>query len=188
MVELAIPCVQLDRLYLRWAIGKDLKETKKEMRLPEWKVRLAYRIFERAGLPKFNRKFDLPWKKCKKSGSRWFGGLAPYELALLIEDLHQEIRRVATNVYEKTNGDWEKFVKHLNRIPPSWLIASKKQIVITKSIIGRFLPEKWKLTDVTIYLGWEAAVVNVKGKSQRALRLPKDEFLKRYIGRDFAKS
>lgn len=181
MVEVAIPGVQLDRLYLRWATGKDMKETKKEMRLPEWKVRLAYRIFERTGLPKFDRKFDLPWRKSEKSGSKWFGGLAPYELALLIEDLNQEIRRIATEVYEKTNGDWEKFVKRLNRIPPSWLIASRKQVVITKNIIGRFLPEGWKPADVSAFLGWEPAVVNVKGKSQRALRLRKEDFLKRYV-------
>lgn len=184
-METAIACVQLDRLYLRWAMGKDLRETMRDMRLPEWKVRLAFRLFTKLGLPRFGqdrRNFELPWRKCEKSEKRRQGGVAPYEMALLIEDMNQEIRRVSIELYRKVGGDWDRFVKRLNNTPPSWLKGSRTQVVLTKGIIGRFAPKGWKLREIGVLAGWEPAVVNIEGRAQRALRLRRDEFLKRYLG------
>jgi len=181
MNRLEILAFQMDRLYLRWAIGKEVKETVKETRLPEWRVRLAYHFFEEKGLPKFAEKFDLPWKNWKKSKLKTWSEIKPRELAKLVEEMQEEIRKAARIAYREANGDWRRMVGILNQKVPHWLKAGRTQAIVTKDVIGRFFPKGWRLTEAAIYLGWKPAVVNIKGKAHRALRLPKDEFLKRYV-------
>ena len=186
-MRLEIPAFQMDRLYLRWAIGKEVKETVRETRLPEWRVRLAYLFFEEKGLPRFTERFDLPWKNWRRSKQKTWSEIKPHELAKLVEEMQKEIRKAASIAYREANGDWKLMVRMLNKKAPHWLKASRTQAIVTKDVIGRFFPKGWRLTEVAIYLGWEPAVVNIKGKAHRALRLPKNEFLKRYIGNDFSK-
>ena len=185
-MKLGIPAFQMDRLYLRWAIGKGVEEAARELRLPEWRVRLAYLFFEEEGFPKFSEGFDLPWKDWKRPERKTWSEMEPHELAKLVEAMQKEIREAAGAAYLEANGDWGLMVRILNSGEPRWLKASRTQAIITKDVIGRFFPKGWKLVEVAVYLGWEPAVVNIKGKAQRALRLPKEEFLKRYIENDFS--